>query len=102
MPFPWAVILEVVGILFSVGVTWGVMTTRQVTSEEKSKVADNRIDSIVGDLKEAVGKLNGMATEFQVLKSSSVRYEKDLEDTRERVNNLEIQMAKRFARPKSR
>jgi len=93
-------------MIFSAGVTWGVMSTRQKNSEEKTKASDSKIDSVVKDLQEVVKKLDGMATEFQVWKAASSRYEKDIEEHSKydldvhatfdkRIKDLEIAMAKR-------
>lgn len=98
MSFPFEAILFVITSIFSIGVTWGIMSTKQKNSEEKNKASDNKIDQVVKDLQEVVRKLDGMATEFQVWKAASVRYEKDIEDHDKRIMNLEITMAKRQTR----
>lgn len=72
----------------------------------KQKAGDSKIDSVVKDLQEVVKKLDGMATEFQVWKAASSRYEKDIEEHSKydldvhatfdkRIKDLEIAMAKR-------
>ncbi|HEY6018961.1 MAG TPA: hypothetical protein VIY48_03435 [Candidatus Paceibacterota bacterium] len=74
------------------------MSNRQKNSEEKDKASDSRIDSVVNDLKEAVRKLDGMATEFQVWKAVSARFEVDIQDHDKRIKDLEITLAKRSTR----
>jgi hypothetical protein len=95
MSFSFSLILSLGVMIFSTGVTWGIMTNRQKTSEEKDKISESRIDHVIKDLQEAVRKLDGMATEFQVWKAASTRYERDIEDHDKRIKDLEIAMAKR-------
>lgn len=83
----WSVIITVVVGIFSAGITWGVMSSRNKSSEEK-------INSTVIDLKDAVKDLKTLATEFQVVKASTVRSEAEIEKLELRIMNLEIAVAK--------
>lgn len=91
----WVVpVITVVGMIFSAGITWGVLTYRQKRSEDTQS-------SLVKDLKECVTKLQSLVTEVEVMKASNLRYEKQSEDHDKRISALEIAVVK-LGRPNHR
>jgi peptidoglycan hydrolase CwlO-like protein len=90
----WEVIVAIVGMIFSAGVTWGFMNARQKSTEQAHKTSETKIDQTVTDLKEAVKELRTLTTEIQVMKSSGQRNEGDIKDLEKRVQALEIEVAK--------
>lgn len=86
-------LLAVIGMIFSAGVTWGIISYRQKTSE-------NSQTTIVKDLKECVNKLQTVVTEVEVMKVTSARVEKLAEDHTRRIVDLEVTVGKLIPRRK--
>jgi peptidoglycan hydrolase CwlO-like protein len=89
-----SVVITIVVGIFSAGITWGVMSSKLKTQGKEQEGSDKRIDATVGELKTIVNELKTLTTELQVMKSSNVRNEKDIEDHEQRIKGLEIEMAK--------
>jgi len=87
-------ILTILVGIFSAGITWGIMSSKSRNHEEAIKKSESRMDALVTDLKNSVMQLQSIATDLQVMKSSSVRAERDLEKHEERLTALEIAVAK--------
>lgn len=84
---PGSLLLTIISIIFTAGVTWGITSNRQKTS-------DKGIGDVIQELKTVVGKLQDLATEVQVAKTLSIRFEKDLQAQEDRIRSLETQVAK--------
>lgn len=91
-------IIAVISALVSIGITYGVITTRQKTLVKDQGVSDKRIDATIGELKDAVKELKSLASDIQVMKSTGARNERDIEDHEKRIASLEIHIAKLQAR----
>lgn len=87
LSIPAALVVTLVCMIFTGGITWGVTVTKQ-KSDNKS------ITAVINDLKIVVGQLQGLATDVQVAKAMSARSEKDIESLDERVRHLETEVAK--------
>lgn len=84
---PATVALMLVSMIFTAGVTWGIVSTRQ-------KSSGSHIEAIVKKLEHVVSKLQDMTTEIQVGKTISARFAKDLEAQDDRIRILEEKVAK--------
>ncbi len=91
---PWSIVGAIITAIFSTGVTWGVMTMRQKTQEMLGKTAERRVDETISDLKEAVKDLKTLTTELHVIKITSTRNERDIDEHEKRIAALEISLAK--------
>lgn len=80
-------VLAIAGMIFSAGITWGILTYRQKRNEDTQS-------TLVKDLKDCVSKLQSMITEVEVMKASNARFEKQSEDHDKRIGSLEVMVAK--------
>lgn len=80
-------IITVAGMIFSSGVTWGILSYRQKRGEETQS-------SLVEKLGDCVEKLQSVVTEVEVMKAANARFEKQSEDHNERIGKLEVAVAK--------
>lgn len=84
----WVIPVLTVGTaIFSVGVTWGILSYRQKRSEKDTT-------DVVKELKDCVGKLQGVVTEVEVMKVANARLDRQGEDHEKRLVSCEIQLAK--------
>ena len=83
----WSVLLTIIGMVFTAGITWGVMSAKARTSEK-------RIEQLLLKFEQSVNELKTLSTELQVLRVSTARSESDIAELEERVRGLEIAVAK--------
>ncbi len=83
----WSMVGALITAIFSAGITWGIMTSR-------SKSSDQKIDSVTSDLRDIVKELRSIVTELQIMKAANIRNERDIEDHNTRIAALEIAVAK--------
>lgn len=93
VPSWFSPLLVVLGMLFSAGVTWGVLNYRQKKGEDSLSV-------LVKELKEVVNKLQTLFTEVEIIKVSSSRTDAVMTDHTNRLTQLEIQVGKLTSRRK--
>lgn len=72
-------------MILSAGITWGVMTTKHTNSSA-------RLHETINELKDAVRELRNLTTDFQVMKATTARSEKDFEKLELRVSILEAKL----------
>jgi hypothetical protein len=94
VPSWFSPLLVVLGMIFSAGITWGVINYRQ-------KKGEDSLSALVKELKEVVNKLQTLFTEVEVIKASSVRTEALTMDHTHRITQLEIQVGKLTSRRKA-
>jgi hypothetical protein len=87
LSLPASIVLTFVTIIFTCGVTWGITTNRAKTGAE-------HIEKVITELKTVVIQLQTLATDVQVAKTVSARFEKDLSSLDLRVREMEMQVAK--------
>lgn len=80
-------VLTIAGMIFSAGITWGVITYRQKKSEESTT-------NLVKELKECVTKLQTLVIEVQVMRNDTTRMLKEVEEHDKRIGALEVMIAK--------
>jgi hypothetical protein len=84
----WIVpVVTLIGIILSIGITWGVMTYRQKRSETDTS-------NLVKDLKECVDELQDVVTDVKIMKIAGARAESKIDDHDKRIVDLEIKTAK--------
>lgn len=92
-------VLTIAVAIFSAGITWGVMTAKQKAYAEKQEHSEDKIDATVHELKTLVSELKTLAAELQVMKAMNVRSERDIERHEQRIQALEIAVAKLQDKP---
>lgn len=80
-------VVALVSIVFSAGITWGVLSYRQKYSETTQ-------GSLIKDLKDCVTKLQTLVTEVEVMKVANARFERQSEEHDRRLGDLEVTVAK--------
>lgn len=83
----WSVILTVVGMIFTAGLTWGVVSNQ-------TKASEKRIETLLGDFRLVLTELKTLSTDLQVLRNSAQRSEEDIAAIELRLRELEIVVAK--------
>lgn len=83
-----SVIIAVIGIIFSAGLTWGLMTAKT-----------NKIEVVVDDLKTVVAKLQGLSTDTEVMKAINALHSETVQRHEARIAVLELTLAKFQAQP---
>jgi len=94
-----SVVITIVVAIFSAGITWGVMRASQKSQAEKQEDSEEKIETTVTELKALVNELKTLASELQVMKALSVRSERDIERHEQRIQALEIAVAKLQDKP---
>lgn len=94
VPSWFSPLLVILGMLFSAGVTWGVLNYRQ-------KKGEDSLYALVKELKEVVNKLQTLFTEVEIIKVASARTEAGMADHTNRLTQLEIQVGKLTSRRKA-
>ena len=82
-----AFIITLITAVFTGGVTWGIVSTRQ-------KSDNTTLNAIASRLETLTSRLETLVVEIQVAKSVGARVEKDLEAHDDRIRELETQVAK--------
>lgn len=95
---PLSVLITIVSMIFTAGVTYGVMRSKQKSTADKAVASENKIEEILDDLKEILKELRTLTTELQVMKASNIRNEADIQNHEARISLLEQAVAKLQAR----
>lgn len=87
MPAWVAPVIGLITMVFGAGGSWAILSYRQKKSEGAQT-------DLVKELKECVGKLQGLVTEVAVMKVASARMESQSEDHEKRLSAVEIAVVK--------
>jgi septal ring factor EnvC (AmiA/AmiB activator) len=82
-----SVIVTIIAMIFTAGITWGVASTRQ--NKHGTQISD-----LVRELKLVVQELKTLTMELHVMKASSARVERDIENHEKRIAFLELELAR--------
>lgn len=93
-----SVLITIISIIFTAGVTYGVMKAKQKSTADKAVASEKKIEEILDDLKEILKELKMLTTELQVMKASNIRNEADIAKHEARISILEQAVAKLQAR----
>lgn len=82
----WAVIITLVGMIFSAGMTWGILSARSKNQEKTQH-------STIEELKTAVGELKGLVIGWKLLEASDLRNTQAIAELEKTVQELRFDVA---------